>query len=159
MHNRMDKMVSICSACLVLLVFVAGCSHKPKPSAMETARGAFDELRAAVKSEIKDPEKAAQGTHLIDQLESLVKEANSDRKAHDDKIESLNANYDATEQEFQAAFSAFNARQKDRQDRVLEINQRAKDLTTEEEWKALSKVREEMLRKALEASLEMQWQP
>jgi cysteinyl-tRNA synthetase len=159
MHDRMNKMVSIGSVCLVLFLLVAGCSHKPKPSATESAESAFDELRAAVRSEIKDPEKATQGTALVDQLERLVIEANKDRKAHDEKIRSLNANYDATEEEFQTAFSGFNARQKDRQDRVLAINQRAKDLTTEEEWKAIAKVREEMLKKALEATLETQWQP
>ena len=159
MHDRMNKMVSIGSVCLVLILFTGGCSHKPKPSAMESAEGAFDELRAAIRKEIKDPDKAAQGTDLVDQLERLVKEASNDRKAHDERIRSLNVNYDATEEEFQAAFREFNARQKDRQDRVLEINQKAKDITTEEEWKALAKVREDMLKKALEATLEMQWQP
>jgi hypothetical protein len=88
-------------------------------------------------------------------LERLVIEANNDRKTHDDKIRSLNANYDATEEEFQAAFREFNGRQKNRQDRVLEINQRAKNLTTEEEWNALAKKHEEMLKKALEAAQEM----
>ena len=146
---------SIGKMCLVLLLLVTGCSHKPKPSALESAEGAFDELRAAVRSEIKDPEKAAQGTALVDQLERLVTEANNDRKAHDDKIRSLNANYDAAEDDFHAVFNEFNLRQKDRQDRVLEINQRAKALTTEAEWKALAKVREEMLKKALEAAQEM----
>ena len=92
---------------------------------------------------------------MVDQLERLVKEANNDRKVHDDTIRSLNANYYATEDEFQAAFSAFNARQKDRQARVLDVNQRTKALTTEEEWKALAKVREDLLKKALEASQEM----
>jgi hypothetical protein len=155
MHDRMNKRVSIGGVCLVLLLLIAGCSQKSKPSALESAKGAFEELRTAVRSEIKDPDKAAQGTHLVDQLERLVIEANNDRKAHDDKIRSLNANYDATEEEFQAAFREFNARQKNRQDRVLEINQRAKNLTTEEEWKALVKVHEEMLKKALEAAQEM----
>jgi membrane-bound lytic murein transglycosylase len=159
MHDLMAKMVSIGNVCLVLFLLIVACSHKPKPSAMETAGTAFDDLRAAVRSDIKDPDKAAQGASLVDQLEQLVIEANKDRKAHNDKMRTLNASYDATEEEFQTAFREFNARQKDRQDRVLEINQRAKDLTTEKEWKALAKVHEEMLKKALEATLEMQWQP
>jgi hypothetical protein len=155
MHDLVNKMVPIGSVCLALFLIVVGCSNKPKPSAMESARGAFDDLRAAVRSVIKDPEKAAQGTHLIDQLESLVKEANNDRKAHDAKTWSLNANYDATEEEFRAAFREFNIRQEHRQDRMLEINQRAKDLTTKEEWNALAKIHKEMLKKALEAAQEM----
>jgi hypothetical protein len=152
MLDRMNKMVSIGSMFLVLFLFMGGCSHKPKPSAMESAEGAFDDLRAAVQSEIKDPDKAAQGIALVDQLEHLVIEANKDRKAHDERIRSLNANYDATEDAFHAAFSEFNVRQKNRQDRMLEINQKAKSLTTKEEWKALAKVHEEMLKKALEAA-------
>ena len=153
--RKLNGFASFGKTCLVLFLLVTGCSQKSKPSALESAEGAFGDLHAAVRSEIKDPEKAAQGTALVDQLERLVTEANSDRKAHDDKIRSLNANYDATEGDFHAAFSGFNARQKDRQDRVLEINQRAKDITTEGEWKALAKVREEMLKKALEAAQEM----
>jgi hypothetical protein len=154
MHDRMNKMVSIGTVGLVLFLLIAGCSQKSKPSALKSAEGAFDELRAAVRSEIKDPDKAAQGTQLVDQLERLMIEANKDRKAHDDKIRSLNANYDATEEQFQAAFREFNGRQKNRQDRVLEINQRAKNLTTEEEWNALAKKHKEMLEKALEAAQE-----
>jgi membrane-bound lytic murein transglycosylase len=133
-----------------LTILLSGCSHQPKPSAVDTAKAVFDERRAAVRSEIKDPAKAAQGSELVDQLERLVKEASNDRKAHDDRIRSLNANYDATEEEFQAAFREFNVRQKDRQDRLLEINQRAKDITTAEEWKALAKVHEEMLKRGFE---------
>ncbi len=154
MHDLVNKIVSIASVYLVLLLLTAGCSHKSKPPALESAEGAFDELRTAVRSEIKDPDKAAQGINLVDQLERLVIEANKDRKAHDDKIRSLNANYDATEDDFHAAFREFNLRQKNRQDRVLEINQRTKNLTTEEEWNALAKRHEEMLKKALEAAQE-----
>jgi hypothetical protein len=80
--RKPDGFASLGKMCLVLFLLVAGCSQKPKPPALESAEGAFDELRAAVRSEIKDPDTAVQGIYLVDQLERLVIEANNDRKAH-----------------------------------------------------------------------------
>ena len=60
--RKLNGLASIGRMCLIFFLLAAGCSHKPKPSALESAEGAFDELRAAVRREIKDPGKAAQGT-------------------------------------------------------------------------------------------------
>jgi hypothetical protein len=117
----------------------AGCSHEPKPSAQVAAKGAFDELRIAVRAEIEDTTRANKVAVMIDQLEQLMTEASEARKAHTARIFALNTNYDATEDDFRAAFKEFNAKRDDRQERVLAIGQRVRALTTSKEWKAISR--------------------
>ena len=141
-----------CLACLVLLA-LAACSHEPKPTALTTAETAFDRLRAAVAREVKDPGRAKQASALVDELQKLVVEANGDLKAHDARLRALNANYDATEADVQAAFRDFNAGRDRRQDRTLELNQRAKALVTEDEWTALAGAQEQALRDAVDATM------
>jgi len=155
MNDLMNKIVHTGSACIILLILLTGCSHQPKTSDLVPAKRAFDELRTAVLREIKDPDRAARGVSLVDQLEQLMVEANDDQKAHVESILSLNANYDATEEDFRAILREFNAKRIDRQERIIDINQQAKDLTTEAEWKAIAKVQEKIVRKTLEACQEM----
>ncbi len=114
------------------------------------ARSTLQELRAAVTREVKDPARAAQGTKLVDELTGILAEAGTDIRAHDARLRTLNANYDATQAQFQAAFRDFNARRDARQRRVLDLNQRGKALLTAEEWDALGKVREEALERLLQ---------
>jgi len=137
--------------CMVLLVLPAGCSHKPKPSTIEVAKRTLDEVRAAVRDEIKDPAKAAEAVGLVDQFEQLVNEGNGARMAHEAVLRSLNANYDATEEDFKTLFREFNAKKNSRQDRIIKILMKARALTTDEEWKALAKVKSHALEGAVRA--------
>jgi hypothetical protein len=138
---------------LAFVLVLASCSHEPKPSALMTAEEAFDRLRAAVAREVKDPGRAKQASALVDELQQLVIQANADLKAHDARLWALNANYDATEADVQAAFRDFNAARDRRQDRTLELNRRAKALVTEDEWHALARAQERALRDAVEATM------
>ena len=150
MNNLVNKIMRTSGARLALMILLVGCSHEPKPTALVSAKGALDEFRSAVLREIKDPDKASQVAGLVDQAERVLIEANDDRKAHDARIQSLNADYDATEEDFRAAFREFNAKWNDHQDRILDLNQRAKALTTAKEWKALTKAQKEAVKKAME---------
>ena len=71
---------------------------------------AFNELRAAVRDEIKDPTRAAEVAVLVDQMEQLMIEATEARKAHQVRLRALVRDYDATEEDFRAAFREFNGR-------------------------------------------------
>jgi len=131
------KIVCICGVCAVLLSLPAGCSRGPRPSAVVTAKGAFDELRTAVRDEIKDPAKSAEVVDIVDQLEQIMIEAADARKAHAARLHVLIADYDATEEDFKGAFAELNTKRDSRQDRILVIDQRARELTTNREWKAI----------------------
>ena len=155
MGGLVNRIVDLSKAFVFLLILAAGCSHQPKTSEIVPAKGAFDELRSAVLREIKDQDRASKGVSLVDQLERILIEADNDRKTYDSRMRSLNANYDASEEDFRSILREFNKKRSDRQDRIFEINQQAKDLTTESEWKALIKVQEKMVQKTLETEQEM----
>jgi hypothetical protein len=131
-----------------VMILLSGCSHQPKPSAVESAKGSFDELRMAVGKKIEDPARASEAVGLVDQLEQVMTEAVDARNEHTVRLRELNASYDAAEENFRALFADFNAKQKGRQDRLLSIDQRAREITTDREWKAISKD----VARALEAS-------
>ena len=134
---------------LLILLVLTGCSHAPKPTALVSAKEAFDDLRAAVRDEIKDPARAAEVAGLVDQMEQMMIESTEARKDHAVRLRSLIANYDASEEDFKAAFREFNAKKTGRQDRLLVIDQRAKSLTTDKEWKPIVKAG----RRAFEAAV------
>ena len=136
------------------LFCLGSCVHGPQPSALDSAREALRELRVAVLHEIKDPERAAQGAQLVDEAERLLLDASTGLKAHDAKVRALNADYDATPEAFRAAFKDFNAQQSEHLQRLLDIDRRAKRLTTAQEWAALDKAREKALEKAVRAGRE-----
>jgi hypothetical protein len=102
-------------------MLLSGCSHQPKPSAVESAKGLFDELRMAVGKEVKDPARSSQLVQLVGELEQAMIEARDARKTHDARLRSLNANYDATEEDFRTLFREFDEKKKERQDRILAI--------------------------------------
>jgi len=124
---------------LPLVILLMSCSHEPKPSAQVTAKGAFDELRIAVRAEIEDTNRVNKVAVMVDQLEQFMTEAAEARKAHSARIFALNTNYDATEDDFRSLFKDFNAKRDARQERILAFDQRARALTTEKEWKAISR--------------------
>lgn len=133
----------------------SGCSHQPKPPAVESAKGAFDELRVAVRKKISEPSRAQEVVGLVDQLEQAMVDASKARKVHESRLRSLNANYDATEQDFKDVFREFNSEKSRRLEHILTIDQRARTLTTEREWTALSKDVARALESAAKAEMGM----
>src|SRR5687767_2790940 len=144
----MKPALALAGLCLLCL---AGCARDAKPTALESAGQALQALRSAVVREVTDSARAKQGVGLVDEIAWLLAEADTDLKAHNARIRSLNADYDATQEAFRAAFRDFNAKQRERRQRVLDLNQRAKVLLTAEEWKALGNVREEALERTIQA--------
>jgi hypothetical protein len=136
---------------LAVLLVLTGCSHEPKSSSLVSVKGAFDDLRDAVREEIKEPARADEVAGVVDQMEQLMIEATETRKAHDVRLQALIRNYDASEEDFKAAFREFNEKKSNRQDRILLLGQRARSLTTAREWKALIKVAVRALKESVQA--------
>jgi hypothetical protein len=143
------------TACLFIgMLLAAGCAGDREPTVLTSAEEALRELRAAVSSEVRDSARAKQASSLVDEIEPLLREGDADLRAHNERIWNLNADYDATQEDFRAAFRDFNAKRDERQRRVLYVHQRAKQLLTAEEWSALGQVRERALEEALRAGAE-----
>ncbi|HMO05115.1 MAG TPA: hypothetical protein PKC67_13585 [Kiritimatiellia bacterium] len=138
--------------CLVLagMALSVGCASTPAPSSAATARQAMVDWRTKVRAVIGDQDRAEQVIAQIDRMEHLIADADVERRAHDDQLRSLNANFDATEADFRAAFDSFNAKKGARQRTALAINRQIRSLVSPEEWKALSDVTLEALDAALD---------
>lgn len=136
---------------LVVVSCLAGCAREPKPTAEASASSALDGLRSAMAHEVKDAARATQAVGLVDDAEQLMLEASRDLKAHEARIRALNALYDATAEDFRAAFGEFNAKRHAHQRRLLDLQQRVRTVLTADEWRAVSKAREAALRKSVEA--------
>jgi hypothetical protein len=145
-------------ACIFLgaaLASVVGCSSKPEPSPRDTARTAFEELRTQMRKEIADPAKRDTLLARADEMETLVTQAAADQRQTADRIAALNRNYDATEQDFLAAFGDLNEKRAARHRRLVEIHAEVRTLATDEEWRRVGKFK----KLALEAVYEAGTQP
>lgn len=146
------------TACVVLaaaFLGVVGCSSKPEPSPRDNARTAFEELRTQLRSEIADPARRDTLLARTDELETLVAQAATDQRQTADRIAALNRSYDATEQEFLAAFGDLNEKRAARHRRLVEIHAEVRTLATDEEWRRVGKFK----KLALEAVYEAGTQP
>ena len=141
--------VMIFGFCLAAAVGWIGCATAPAPSSVESAQQAVDKLRVQVRSSVHDTNRAAQVIGCLNQLESLMLEARADRQAHENELRKLNANYDATVDEFAAAFASFNAKKSQRQSRVLDIHQRLRSQLDDAEWKDLVQTKSGALEAAI----------
>jgi hypothetical protein len=133
----------------VMMILSAGCASTPAPSPLASAEQAVAQWRDTVHAVIGDRDRAGKVIGQLDQLELLVQHADRERKAHDTALRALNANYDATEAEFEAVFAAFNARRSVRHQEALAINREIRSLTSADEWKALSRVKADVLDAAI----------
>jgi ABC-type sulfate transport system substrate-binding protein len=133
----------------VMMILTAGCASTPAPSPLASAEQAMATWRDTVYTVIGDRDRAGKVIGQLDQLEQLVRDADRERRAHDRALRALNANYDATEAEFESVFAAFNARRRARHQEALAINREIRSLTGAEEWKALSRVKADVLDAAI----------
>jgi hypothetical protein len=124
------------AACLIL-----ACASQPRPTAAETAQATLSDLRGAVLVDIKDHARAQEVSALVDRLAEEDRNARDAVAAYRGRLLALNANYDATEDEFNKLFADFNNDRLTCQHRIAGLWTRMASLTTDAEWDALGKAR------------------
>jgi hypothetical protein len=124
------------AVCLIL-----ACASQPRPAAAETAQATLSDLRGAVLVDIKDHARAQEVSTLVDRLAEEDRNARDSVAAYRGRLLALNANYDATEDDFNELFAAFNNERLTRQHRIAELWITMASLTTDAEWDALGKAR------------------
>jgi hypothetical protein len=120
-------------------LMIAACGGKEAVSAMDLEQGAFQDLDTEVQAIVKDPVKAEEVQALIEQFhqEFIVL-----RKAVEiQRLESraLNANYDATMEDFAAVVAANQEHMRAARERVTGAHLAIIAATTPEEWSELHK--------------------
>ena len=127
-------------ALLALLgMALSACGGKEAVSALDIEEAAFQDLDAEVQAIVKDPAKAAEVQALIEQFhqEFIVL-----RKAvENQRMESraLNANYDATMEDFEAVVATNQEQMRAARERVTGAHLAIIAATTPEEWSELHK--------------------
>ena len=126
------------AACLMM-----SCASKhPKPTPEQEMQTALTELRGALLADVADPARAQQAAGLVDQLARQDREAREAAAAQLQRVLALDANYDATEEDFRKLFAETDSERMQRQNRIVELWTQMAALTTDAEWNALKKQRE-----------------
>jgi Spy/CpxP family protein refolding chaperone len=135
----------------VLAVVISGCGrhhgmsqghHDGGYEAGGMKRGMQD-MSALVERTVKDPQKATQVNAIMQQIVQQVKESHERSRALHERIYELNTRYDATPEEFTKILDELNNTRMGSAANILGLRFKMKELTTPEEWKALT---EEMAR-------------
>jgi len=124
---------------LVLLAVAGGCrSSKKAEDPVTVLQGKVNEEVRAV---VKDPNTAAQVEALAQQVLDLLRQMEREDSAYRARLDALNANYDATSQQFSEISSTHRASHNALLKQSVEIRDRMAGLLTDEEWKKLNDLR------------------
>jgi type IV pilus biogenesis protein CpaD/CtpE len=124
---------------LVMATILGGCSSAPKDSPVEIQSQSFDALRDTAKDLISDPDQANEVTELITQLEGVILQTQNDRSRHRARIKALNANYDATEEEFTALLAGISDDQDASREAAIDIRRKLALAVPADDWPDLVK--------------------
>lgn len=134
---------------LLLITSLVACAGKDKAEA--TPDNMTEQLRQEILNTVADKDRANKAAALAESLRYIFVDAHEQLKKDIETYRTLDANFDSTDADFKSYFDSMNARGKERQDRVLAINEAMKSLLTAKEWQQLEDAR----KKALETDLKL----
>ena len=129
---------------LLLITGLVACAGKDKVEA--TPDNMTEQLRQEILNTVADKDRANKAAALAENLRYIFVDAHEQSKKDIEAFHLLQAKYDTTDAEFNAFFDGINARGKERQKRVLAINEEMKAQLTASEWAKLEDVREDALK-------------
>jgi hypothetical protein len=122
------------------LFVMAGCSKGNKKAVVPGEEWAED-LQTRIEKHIADPEKKSQLLDLVDQDTKIFKELLQVTREYDQKLFTLDRNYDAAPDDFRNLFADYNEARYRLRDQSMAGRFNMKALCTAEEWKKLSHFR------------------
>ena len=134
-------------AALIITFMLSACSGKEAVAPESVGKAAFDDFRETVIEVIEDPERQATVLLLVEDYESDYANLMSAVKTQRTELRRLNADYDATREQFQSYYDKYmsdiqSARKDATESRTAFVNS-----TTTEEWDALSKAESKTMKK------------
>lgn len=144
---RPSQLILTVVAAIALLNASCARHHHGRP--METHSPAMSEVvpqvKELVEEHVKDPEKAKQVQALIKGIAEEVRRSGQETRGYHEQLYGLNADYDATPEQFTKILDEVNNTRMASASRILSTRFQIKDLLTREEWKnlnqAMAKVR------------------
>ena len=141
MKTGIPKTVALAAVAAVALM--QACSslvEAPDPAAIQQqiAAARSEELEV-VRATIPDSKRAEQFIELLAERDRLIARYREEIKAHRSRMTALNSDYHARRADFEALLAELNQRRRDSQKELVDLIQAMKQVTTEDEWKTISK--------------------
>jgi len=138
MRHELTKSAAILSLLLSAVMLVA-CGGKDAVAPADEEQQAFDDFRDAIKEVIQAPDRQAEALGLVDEFQGEYEELWVAVKVRRTELRRLNADYDATREQFRAFVDKYDADIAAAHARALETRMAFVRSTTAEEWDALKK--------------------
>ena len=130
-----NRICTILATALFAIGLLAGCKG---PTQLEATTSAVDETRMLIREHVADQAKAEQMIVLVDQLEKDLMAYREIRAAHDEALCAENADYDATREDLQKLYDAYNRDIRAIGMKIVQTDLAMKKLSTPEEWALIS---------------------
>lgn len=124
---------------LAVIMLLVACSSGEPVSREDQQAAAFADLRSAVAETVADDDRQSDVLAIIDSLEKDVDDLRTLLVHRRAKLRDLNANYDATREQFIEFANQMESRIQSGRRQALEQHLRLAAAMTEEEWNSLSK--------------------
>ena len=131
--------LGLCAAVILVSLFLSGCAGRKKMTKEEVEQQSMDDLRELVYSSISDPLRADQVFLVYEESMNDLQLLNHIRKEYVESLWGLNWEYAAVKDDFNRVFEAYDAKRKNMLDEAFELDEKLRELTTTEEYKALAK--------------------
>jgi Spy/CpxP family protein refolding chaperone len=143
MEEGMKKAKLSAGLLAVIILSTAGCGHHGLGSYGHgdggyAAEKGTQEMAALIDKTVQDPEKAKQVQALTGDIIAEVKQTYQQNRQYHQKLYELNANYEATPEEFTKILDEMNNNRMRSASKILGLRFKMKELLTAQEWKALT---------------------
>jgi hypothetical protein len=108
-----------------------------EPGSSTLDRG-LKEMTALIEETVQDPEKAKQARGIVEEIVAEVKQSIQQNQQFHQRLYELNANYEATPEEFTKTLDDLNNDRMRTATKILGLRFKMKAMLTAQEWKALS---------------------
>lgn len=128
-------------AVAIVCASLAACGGKKNMTPADEMGAAFDDFNAEVREVVTEPERADQVVALMEQLEQQLRLMQNRINAREADFRKLNANYDATEEDFKKFSERVARESRENKEKASTTYRKLYRLLTPEERDALVKTR------------------
>ncbi len=137
-------------ACMavILFIWVSACANKPEVSNAERLQASNAELQDAISRLLKDEARSAEVVEVLKEGQNLTEQAEADYDQYVWRLKNLNADHNASREDFNQLLARMNANAAEHQEHALALNLRMKQLLSRDEWEQLASARKETIKAA-----------
>jgi hypothetical protein len=136
--RRYPVYLAVC--CVVSLVLLVGCGRNKKESAYGPGNEWVNDMRDQIQKNIDDPEKVTKLLAVVDEIEIVLMEMDQAVLVYYATLDSLDADYNSTREDFQSVIDAFNVQRLERSNELVGHMFEMKRIAGREDWKTVSDI-------------------